>query len=53
MRDHNQLGSGVGECLQRRHRCIDTARVGDDAAIVEGNIEIAADQDAAACDALG
>ena len=48
VRRHDDLGAGVGQRLQRRHRRDDAAGVGDIAVVVERHVEVGAHQHAAA-----
>ena len=48
VRGDDDLGAGVGQRLQRRHRGDDPARVGDVAVVVERDVEVGAHQHAPA-----
>ena len=48
VRGDDDLGAGVGQRLQRRHRRDDAARVGDVAVVVERDVQVRAHQHAAA-----
>ncbi|ODR21674.1 hypothetical protein BHQ19_20490 [Mycolicibacterium porcinum] len=45
VRGDDHLGTGLGQCFQRRDRGDDATRIGDVALVIEGDVEIGADQD--------